>query len=87
MRCEGLQRAIAKPFARLRRGEIPLPHIKDMIIATNWDDTLRRGPQAPPQIGNAYVRSVGVPGTTGAGVAVGAGVGVAVTLGTGSSTS
>ena len=32
MRCEGVQRATAKPSARLRRGEILLPNAKEMIL-------------------------------------------------------
>ena len=32
MRSEGVQRAIAKPSARLRRGEILLPHTKEAIL-------------------------------------------------------
>ena len=34
MRREGLQRAISKPFARLRRGEILLTSYKNTIIET-----------------------------------------------------
>ena len=35
MRSEGVQRATAKPSARLRRGEIFLPHTKEMIWKQN----------------------------------------------------
>ena len=34
MRCEGVQRATAKPSARLRRGEIFLPHIVLFLLKT-----------------------------------------------------
>ena len=34
MRCEGVQRATAKPSARLRRGEISLPHIVLFLLKT-----------------------------------------------------